>query len=278
MIINNELSMISNKYILIEKIGTGAFGTIYKGKNIRSEEYVAIKIESIKSGTNLLKNESTIYQYLLNINGVPKVKWFGKDEKNYYMVINLLGESLENLRLKKGLLSLKLTLQIGIQILNILESIHNKGLVHRDIKPENFLLGLGDNNKQLYLIDFGFSKSYLRNGQHISLGSSRSLIGTPRFASINAYKLIELTRRDDLESLAYMLIYLHTNYLDNNAINNKINMNYDDYIYVKKNLINIDTIPKVLINFLIIARKIEYNGEPDYMKMSELLISELKLQ
>jgi serine/threonine protein kinase len=82
--------MINNKYNLIEKIGKGNFGSIYKGENIRTNELVAIKVEPIQSNTNLLKNEAKIYQYLLNSPNVPQVKWFGKDNDNYYMVINLL--------------------------------------------------------------------------------------------------------------------------------------------------------------------------------------------
>jgi serine/threonine protein kinase len=268
--------MISNKYVLIEKIGNGSFGTIYKGKNVRTEEYVAIKIELINSGTNLLKNESKIYQYLTGIKGVPNVKWFGKDDKHYFMVINLLGESIENLRFKRGPLSLKLTLQIGLQIINILESIHEKGLVHRDIKPDNFLLGLGENSKKLYLIDFGFCRSYLKNDNHIPLSSTRSLVGTPKFASINAHKLIELTRRDDLESLAYMLIYLHTCCLDDELLVNKQNTEYIDYIDLKENLNKIQTIPIILLHYLQMTRQIEFDEKPDYKKMSELFMKELE--
>ena len=75
------------------------------------------------------------------------------------MVLNLLGESLQSLKERKGKFSLKLVLQIGIQIINLLRMIHNKGLVHRDIKPDNFLLGLNNKSKQIYIIDFGFCKT-----------------------------------------------------------------------------------------------------------------------
>ena len=87
--------IINNKYKILERIGEGAFGSIYKGQNIRTLELVAIKIEPIGNETKLLKNESIVYQYLNNIDGIPSVKWFGKDEDNYYMVIHLLGDSLQ---------------------------------------------------------------------------------------------------------------------------------------------------------------------------------------
>jgi serine/threonine protein kinase len=108
------MKLINNKYNLLEKIGEGSFGSIYRGQNIRTSEYVAIKIEPINNETKLLKNESLIYQYLNNSSGIPSVKWFGKDEINYYMVINLLGESLEQVKNKFGTFSLQLILKIGI--------------------------------------------------------------------------------------------------------------------------------------------------------------------
>ena len=87
-IMTTELT-INNKYKLIERIGSGNFGSIYKGQNIRTMENVAIKIEAIDANVKLLKNESVIYQYLNGCTGVPLVKWFWRDDKNYYMVINL---------------------------------------------------------------------------------------------------------------------------------------------------------------------------------------------
>ena len=91
------MNIINNKYKIIEKLGAGCFGEIYKGENIRTHEYVAVKVEPIKNEFKLLKNESVIYQYLVGLQGIPNVKWFGKDNINYYMVLNLLGQSLQNL-------------------------------------------------------------------------------------------------------------------------------------------------------------------------------------
>ena len=78
----SAMELINNKYKLLEKIGEGSFGSIYKGENIRTNEHVAIKIEYIQNNYKLLKNESKIYQYLTNTIGIPNVKWFGKDENN----------------------------------------------------------------------------------------------------------------------------------------------------------------------------------------------------
>jgi serine/threonine protein kinase len=118
------MELINNKYILLNKIGSGCFGSIYKAQNIRTKEFVAVKIEPIKDGSKLLKNESYIYQYLNGCQCIPNVKWFGKDNYNYYMVINLLGESLQDYMNKMKKFSLSLTLKIGIKLLIILKTIH----------------------------------------------------------------------------------------------------------------------------------------------------------
>lgn len=201
--------LIGNKYKILEKIGSGSFGTIYRGENIRNQEIVAIKVEPIHPHVKLLKNETTVYQYLRGIKGVPNVKWFGKEEGYYYMVIQLLGDSLEVIKQRKRRFSLQLTLQIGIQILEILSAIHERGLVHRDIKPDNFLLGVLDST--IYLIDFGFCKTYIKNAdrEHILMKTSKQLVGSPNYASINSHNLMELSRRDDLESVGYMLCYFY---------------------------------------------------------------------
>jgi serine/threonine protein kinase len=148
------MNLINNKYKIIEKLGAGCFGEIYKGENIRTHEYVAIKVEPIANQMKLLKNESVVYQYLVGTPGVPNVKWFGKDDINYYMVLNLLGDSLQTLLINKKSFSLNLVLQVGLQIIFILKSIHEKGLAHRDIKPDNFLLGNNESKKQIYIIVF----------------------------------------------------------------------------------------------------------------------------
>lgn len=99
---------------------------------------------------------------------------------------------------------------VGSQVLSRLEYLHNLGYLHRDLKPENFLIGLGNNSKIVYLIDFGLAKKYKdsRTGQHIEYQEYNSLTGTARYASVNSHRGIENSRRDDLLSLGYVMVYL----------------------------------------------------------------------
>ena len=100
-------------------------------------------------------------------------------------------------------------LTIGIQIITRLEQIHRKGFVHRDIKANNFTIGRGDKANIVYIIDFGLAKKYkdLKTGQHIAIRGGKSLVGTARYASIASHDGYEQGRRDDLESLGYLLLY-----------------------------------------------------------------------
>lgn len=259
--------MINNKYNLLEKIGEGSFGSIYKGQNIRTKEYVAIKVEPIMKYTKLLKNESIIYQYLNNTSGIPLIKWFGKDEQYYYMVIDLLGPSLESLKTREYLFSLNIVLQIGIQITNLLKTIHEKGLIHRDIKPDNFLLGLGSEKQNIFLIDFGFCKTYMKDNVHMPLKKIHNLIGSKTYASINSHKFLELSRRDDMESLGYMLVYLYLGSLpwqDISQINNK-NLDLNEKIKeLKTSIINNINLPNVLVDYIKYVRGLDFYEEPDY--------------
>jgi serine/threonine protein kinase len=259
------MNLINNKYKIIEKLGAGCFGEIYKGENIRTQEHVAIKVEPISNNLKLLKNESVIYQYLVGTTGVPNVKWFGKDAVNYYMVLNLLGDSLQTLLNSKKIFSLKLVLQIGLQIIFILQSIHDKGLVHRDIKPDNFLLG---NKKQIYIIDFGFCKS-IENVTNVK--KTTGLIGSLTYASLNAHNYTELSYHDDLESLGYMLIYFYQGFLEWQKIEDvKL------IIQMKKGVVNNEKTPNALRDFLKCVTHKEFKETPDYNSLITLLKREIE--
>jgi len=261
--------LVNNKYNVLKQIGEGNFGKIYKGQNIRTDELVAIKVEPIKNNYKMLKNEAIIYQHLLHTYGMPTLKWFGKDDKNYYLVITLLGKSLEHYIQLKGKFSLKLTLQIGVQIINLLKTIHEKGLLHRDIKPENFLFGNDDESKQLYAIDFGLSKTYINytKNSHIAMQNSNSIIGTPTYVSVNGHKLLELSRRDDLESLGYMLIYIYTGKLKWQKVDIYKNFEKSNSLIMKAklNLEKLYDLPDIFFVFFKYVRKLEFQEMPDYL-------------
>ena len=268
------MTLINNKYKIIEELGEGSFGKIYKGENVRTGELVAIKVESIQHGNKLLKNESIIYQYLVNTPGVPQIKWFGKDVDNYYMVINLLGDSLQTIKNSNRTgFSLTLTLQLGIKLISLLKVIHDKGLVHRDIKPDNFLFERNENGAQLFIIDFGFCKTFMNQSTqtHNDMKKTKSLIGSLTYASLNAHDFIDLSRRDDMESIGYMLIYFLLGELEWQNVPS--NMAFEEknttIRTLKLKIVNDARIPVIVRDYLKYVRGLHFDETPDYKRLIE---------
>ena len=263
--------MISNKYNLIEKISEGSFGSVFKAENIRTKENVAIKFEIKIDNLKSLKNEAKIYQYLGKINGFPQLKMFGTTDKVNYLVIDLLGKSLSNTILYFNKLSLKTTLLIGIQIINRIKVLHENQLLHRDIKPSNFLFGLEKDTTKLYLVDFGFSKRYIYNGNHIQEKKITKILGSPNFVSLNIHNHIEPSRRDDLESCIYIVL---TMLLGKLVWFDKSDLN--DIYKLKEQIILSEEVPtfiKILLNYV---RKMKFVETPDYNYIINIIIETFK--
>jgi len=207
-----ETVKIKNQYSFksTDRLGGGSFGQIYKGINIKTKEEVAIKIESKNIETPQLIHESKILKSLKDNEGFPKVYLVTPLDDVLIMVMELLGDNLQKL-LQNSIhkkFSLKTTLMLGIQILKRIKSLHENNFIHRDIKPENFTIGLKKFKNTIYMIDYGLTRKYCDSHKnHIPYKEGKHLTGTALYASIYTHKGIEQSRRDDLESLGYMMIY-----------------------------------------------------------------------
>lgn len=249
---------ILDKFVLIEKMSEGSFGYIFKCKNIRTNEYNALKLEKRNEKGKSLKHEARIYQYLGKIDGFPSLKWYGVTSKYNYMVIDLLDCSLINLVKKYGALSIKSVLLIGIQMIKRIKDLHIRELLHRDIKPENFMIGLENQSNKIFLIDFGFCKRYIQNNKHIEEKRINNIIGTANYISLNVHDGIEPSRRDDIESLIYILIFLLLGEIswDKSSIG--------DIYEKKKNLTLEPKIPSFIKILLTYVRDLKFKDTPDY--------------
>ncbi|KAG5000643.1 Casein kinase 1-like protein 2 [Glycine soja] len=269
---------VGNKFRLGRKIGSGSFGEIYLGTNIQTNEEVAVKLESVKTKHPQLLYESKLYKILQGGNGIPNVKWYGVEGEYNVLVMDLLGPSLEDLfNFCSRKLSLKTVLMLADQMLNRVEFVHSKSFLHRDIKPDNFLMGLGRRANQVYIIDFGLAKKYrdTTTHQHIPYRENKNLTGTARYASMNTHLGIEQSRRDDLESLGYVLMYFLRGSLPWQGLKAGTKKQKYEKISEKKVSTSIESLcrgyPSEFASYFHYCRSLRFDDKPDYAYLKRLL-------
>ena len=197
--------------------------------------------------------------------------------------MELLGKSLEDLfQIQKKKLSIKTVCLIALQMLDRIEFVHNKNIIHRDIKPDNFVVGIGNKSHIIYLLDFGLSKKYWssRQNKHIPFCKNKKLTGTARYASVNALSGCEQGRRDDLESIGYIIMYFIRGSLPWQGL--KVHNKEDRYkkICDKKKATSSKELckgfPNEFENFISYTRNLEFMEVPDYEYLRNLLRSVIK--
>ena len=266
------------KYKIIKKIGKGSFGMVYIGQQMNTEDYYAIKFEP-KSQTDLiLERESYILYYLRGF-GIPEIITYGHNTKYNILVQTLLGKSINNIFFQYyNQFCMKDICMLGIQILDRLEYIHSKYIIHRDVKPDNFLIGNPDVNN-IYIIDFGLAKKYMssRTGKHAKFCINKKWSGTSRFASANSLRGVAQSRRDDLESLCYLLLYLMKGSLPWDNVygineNEEILLIYKIKKFMKPEILFLN-LPKETAEFFKYCKKLEYEQQPNYNYLRKLLLN-----
>ncbi|KAH8334371.1 casein kinase I [Drosophila kikkawai] len=275
--LNLENQLVGGKYRVIRPIGSGSFGDIYLGLSIKDGIEVAIKVEATDAQYPQLMYEAKVYKQLRLNPGFPKLLHFGTERRYNAMVIELLGPSLEELfNLCKRRFSLKTVMMLIDQLLLRLEAVHEAGFIHRDVKPDNFLMGLGHNSTQLYLIDFGLSKRYKdsETHEHIPYRRDRNLTGTVRYASMNAQMGVEQSRRDDMESMGYCIMYFNMGKLPWQGITAANKKQKYEKILEKKSGISIETLcrglPTEFALYMKYVRNLRFKEPPDHKYLRQL--------
>ena len=261
--------------------------TVYEQLNTIENKPPPKKEENNKS--NKFKSE-TISKIMNNyvdsltnkIIGIPQVYLFDIIEGKYsYMVMDFLGPSINDLfQLMQKKLSLQTVCMIGIQMICRLEYVHEKGYIHRDIKPENFVAGVDEDSNTIYIIDFGLSLRYKdkKTGTHIPYREKRQMVGTVRYASINAQIGIEQSRRDDIESVGYVLVYLALGRLPWMRVGKEKGKGHLAKVLEKKLItppeILCKKLPRQFAFLFQYLRKLKFEERPDY-NMIKCLFGEL---
>lgn len=280
--------VIGGRWSVGTKLGSGAFGDVYQATDVNTGERCAIKMEYKGNKHLQLLYENRVYRWLHNsttqVIGVPRTRHYMTTNTHNVLVMDLLGLSLES-QLNEGnirRLSLKSVLMIAIQALRRIEYVHSKSYVHRDIKPDNMLTGVHQDAATLYLVDFGLAKRYRDHvtKEHMPYRKGKPFAGTARYASIWTHMGIEQSRRDDLESLGYVLVYLFNGGLPWQGIRiaNK-KEKYSRILERKRNTTLRDLckgMPSQVVDYFRLVRRLEFDERPDYSLLRNLFRAALE--
>lgn len=282
---SSKISSKKPQYTKPTKFASGNFGEIFRSFDIEKNIEIAIKIESKhRNPYETLKNESHILKKLKGVTGVPDLLYFSSEDTYSILIMPFYGKSLKETLVSSLNFSAIEAIETISKVLDILEKVHEKKIVHRDLKPANILHDFNENS--LILIDFGLSTFYKNElGMHIREKNSSQFVGNMRFGSLNAHFFKELSRKDDLESLLYMLIYflkgeLPWDGLDIADVKKKIK----EIANIKQNLdfkqIFAD-FPSELVDFATNIKSLRFEQEPNYKHLRSLLqtsVTKLKLK
>lgn len=277
------MEIIGDRFRILERIGSGAFGVVYKAYDEQEKRECAVKMEDSESGCPQLLWENYIYKQLEDTpcaERLPEIyayySYYNMSYGHYnIMAMELVGENLESLFDKcKRRFSVKTVCQIAVQLIDCVKAMHDALYLHRDLKPENFMFKDG----KIRIIDLGAAKRYRdrETNEHIPYKENKSLTGTPRYSSINSHLGIQMSRRDDMETIAYILIYFLRGSLPWMGIRATDKRRKYSKIMEKKMATPIDLLckgyPEEFYKYLEYVRCLRFADKPDYDYLRSLFV------
>lgn len=267
-----DLVRLNGRYRLKGMIGSGSFREVFSARDILSKQDVVIKLEPLEASQPCLEHEYHVYQTLPGGIGIPRVRWFGTEGGYDAMALDPLGPSLGDLFARCHFkFTVQTVLLLTSQLICRLKFIHFHNFIHRDLRLSNIVMGIGAQANVVYLIDFGLSKEYRDPATHkpYPFNTNVGFTGTATFASINSHLGLELGRRDDMESLAYVLIY----FLRGSLPWQDLPRGSDDVVKCKQQTTPRDLchgLPVEFCTFLEHCRSLRFEERPDYEYISNL--------
>ena len=268
--------IIFKKYEVKKKCGKTATIDIYEGiSKEHNKNPVIIKAEN-KLQEKLYLEAEAYNLFTFKGFGIPELIKLGKRKNNIILIQQKLGRSLSELFTEnKKKFSLNEMCLIGIQCIERLQWIHSKNYVYRNIKPENFVIGIDDPHV-IYLQNFYLCEKYKssKTNQHAKLKYTKEIVGTERYGSINALRGLRQGRKDDLESLCYMLIYFFLGKLPWQGIKASNEISKMEMLLDEKKKFKIENykqIPKDFCNLFKYVKSLKFEQEPKYSIMIRLL-------
>ena len=283
-----------NTFEIKEKIYTGSIYHVYKSLNITNNKEYAVKIIKHKKKLNfnsmkrnyengcfigfiggIFEKESFVLQRVEGF-GIPKIHSCGYDSNYDLIIMELLGQSLNDLfKLKNKKFSIKTTCMLGIQMIDRIEYIHSLKIIHRNLKPNSFMLGKNSKSHILFLSDFCSAEKYWQNNAHIKFSGANKIVGSAKFLSVNALNGYELSRRDDLESIGYIIIYFLKGFLPWQGLKLKNKEEKYKKVYAIKNDISpkylCKDLPEEFETFIEYVKKLKFTDVPNYNYLKDLL-------
>jgi serine/threonine protein kinase len=263
--------------------------------DLRTNKKCALKLECKRGIKNpRLEDEAYMYERLKGVRDVPRLLWYGTVDRKLVdidpefiednptpriLVTDLMGPSLDRLFDKCGKsFTLKTVIVVAHQMLHVIEAIHKRGIIHRDIKPANIVVGRGNDDHNLYLVDFGLARLYIENGKHIPFSDGHRLTGTALYASMDTHRGIEQSRKTDLECLGFVLLYFlygrlpWTNIPYNRKDKDQQQKRHRQiYQYKKKYIYSIlEELPSQFRDYFEYCWNLDFEEKPNYRKLRKM--------
>lgn len=278
-------ALIADRYKLSgDAVACGAFGCIYQAIDLKEPDekgkLYAVKVEHLDCDYPQLGHEARMYKVLEGSEGIPRGYAYEEKENMAILVMDMLGDSLQKLFEKRGkVFSVKTCLMLAEQMLTRVQYLHEMNYVHRDLKPANFVVGYPGTKQRntVFILDFGLTKKWRNHlTKEIRPFEQRyyGAVGTPMFASHIADQGMEQARKDDLESLGYILLYFLQSLPWANIDEGMETDAYLDKIVDQKKNLPLEqypkTIPREFMEYLMICRGMKFAQDPDYEYLKNL--------